>query len=139
MSGTSGNKLVNISNMRGVIFPLQIGNRFSYEATYQTTSSYEQSDEQTTEYSCEFTKKFEAKRFHTKLGGSAYLLTCDERTVYKRNKSLNSNSQSKTIFFDDLGISVRVDPTFPKEQIIQTFFENNATETATLKSFDLVR
>ena len=139
MSGTSGIKLVNISNMRGVIFPLQIGNRFSYEATYQTTSSYERSDEQTTEYSCEFTKKFEAKRFHTKLGGSAYLLTCDERTVYKRNKSLNRNSQSKTIFFDDLGISVRVDPTFPKEQIIQTFFENNATETAALKSFDLVR
>jgi len=132
-------KLLSIYNMHGRIFPVEIGNRFSYDAKYQSLSSGQPSDEKSQASSCEISKKYEAKAFHPKLSGAAYLLTCDLRIVYKINKAANINYQWKILFFETLGVWISTDPAFPRERIVQTNFDNNISAISTLKSFALAR
>jgi tetratricopeptide (TPR) repeat protein len=131
--------LLHIGNLQGTVFPARIGNRFSYEAGFETGNSSQPDDEMTTASACVFSEKYAARSFHADLSGAAYQLDCEDRTIYKRNKALSRNYQSRTLFFEDLGISIRVDPVDSTERIIQTYFENETTETATLRSFSLAR
>jgi hypothetical protein len=135
MVNTSGERLTSLSNLTGHIFPIEVGGQYSYQADYQTTSSSMPGDEKTLDESCEVTKRYEAKSFNPRLTGAAYLVTCDQRTVYKRTKTNNSNSQSKTVYFDALGICIRADSVEPSERTVQTYFGGNASEANILKSF----
>jgi len=113
---TSASKLVRLDSITGSIFPMSIGNRFSYNETFQTTSTGS-SDEYTQYSSCEISKKYDAKSFHPRLTGTAYLADCDYRTVYKKMTAANSKSQSKTLFFEDLGVWISVDRVSPSERL----------------------
>jgi hypothetical protein len=145
MSSLSTSKLLQIDNLVGSIFPIAIGNRFSYRLVYQTTTvtkgrySSNNSDEHTIDSYCEVAKKYEAKSFHLKLTGSAFLVTCSEQNAYKKNRAANGSGQSKILFFADLGAWIRADPVFPREALVQTYFDGNAKEITVLKSFMLAR
>jgi hypothetical protein len=143
MNMTTTTQLLRLENMKGHIFPLVLGNKFSYDSIYSSSSSKMAPSQTAYQSSCEVTKVYDAKNFHSKLTGKAHLLVCDERTVEKKDNS-TSNSQSHDLFFDSLGVWMRADPITPREQIVtnnQTSVYGNYTTTSngtyTLKSFFL--
>jgi hypothetical protein len=82
--------------------------------------------------------------FNEKLTGAAYLLTCNSETFEKSKGS--SSSQSRDLFFDSLGVWLRVDPVSPRERLVmnnETVVMRDYTSvsngTFTLKSFTLAR
>jgi hypothetical protein len=124
--GTSkgSSKAVSIGNLSGSIFPMRIGNRFSYQITtqesgtavggsrfaYQTTMSYQ----------CRVVRTLDANRFHSSLTGLAYLVECDDQmTIVQQAQSVSSKSQMRTVFFDDLGYWITADPVAPREQLTE--------------------
>ncbi len=135
----SKNILLYIRNLQGAIFPLHIGNRYSYQSGYRYVSSGQPDDETTNSSLCEISQRYDAASFHPDLSGNAYLVTCQEETSYKRNKLADTILQSRTLFFDQLGMPIRVDPQSPPTHIIQTYFKDDATETARLQSFSMAR
>ena len=112
------NKLVRLDNLEGKLFPIEVGNKFSYRAVYDVTSS-DGSDQTTTTSSCEITKKFDANNFHRELTGAAFLQVCNEQSTNRRDKRMNNSRQSKELFFDRLGIWLSVDSVSPRQQIVQ--------------------
>jgi hypothetical protein len=139
ISSTSKNVLVSLTNFQGAVFPLRVGNRFSWQAAYHATIPPLPDDELAETEQCEFSQSYEARSFHPDLTGMAYLETCQDQMTYKRNKNLDNIGQSRTLFFGDLGVSIRVDPQSPPAHIIQTYFQNETVETARLHSFLMAR
>lgn len=139
MSYVSTSTLRRIGSLQGVIFPIRVGNRFSYELMFQTVTSHAPDDEWTEIEQCEFTQKFDARSFHPDLTGFAYLEVCQDQQKYKRNKAADRIGQSRTLYFEDLGVPIRVDPQSPPQRIIQTYFQNETNETARLQSFVTAR
>ena len=139
MSGVAANLLEHITNLQGVIFPIRVGNRFSYEATYRTTMPSLPDDEMTQSELCEFSQQYEARSFHPNLTGAAYLETCQNQTSYRHNKAADAITQTRTLFFDQLGFPISVDPQLPSQHIIQTYFKDETTQTARLQSFLMAR
>ena len=139
MSKTSGalamtKRMVRIENMHGHIFPVEIGNRFSYEALYQDMSQTS-SDQYSERRSCEVTKRYDASVFHPKLAGQAYLLICDAQIAYReRTKPASGAHEWGSVYFDKLGIWIDADPIKPREKK-----EPNNDGDYTLKSFELAR
>jgi Caspase domain len=142
---TTTSEVIRIENMKGHMFPVVLGNKFSFDVTSRWKSSAVAGSESTSKYSCEVTKRYEAKNFHANLTGAAHLLTCNVQTIEKKDNSIR-NSQTREMFFDALGIWLTVDPVSPREQIVM----NNETTvtgryttisngTYTLKSFMLAR
>jgi uncharacterized caspase-like protein len=139
--------LQRIENMSGSIFPVEVGRRFSYNTTEQlVTISPNYQEELSKRYYCEITRKYDAKIFHASLSGSAYLLSCDERTTSKHNNTGNSENVSRNVFFDKLGTWIHADPVSPREQIVLIGqatttgdYSTSTTGTYTVKSFDLAR
>ncbi|WLB09467.1 hypothetical protein QIH87_47325 [Bradyrhizobium elkanii] len=114
-------KLIGLDNLRRKMFPVVIGNRYSYRATMQTTSRSKYGsmmDTQTTEYSCEVLSKYEARRFHPDLTGDAYLEACEVRTTYAKNSAANNRNTSKSVFFESLGFSMMADPISPPKRLV---------------------
>jgi hypothetical protein len=141
ITSTSTTKLLRIDNIEGRIFPIAIGNRFAFDQTFETRSTWS-NDEYTLQTSCEISRKYDAARFHPKLTGVAYFASCSQQAIYKNNPASNSNSQMKTLFFEDLGVWISADSVSPREQIVQ----NDAivagwdySGTDILKSFVLAR
>jgi len=132
-STTSTSTLIRLDRMQGTIFPIAVGNRFSWRAVSRTRSGTE--DEETTENSCEFTEKYDARRFHPKLTGDAILLVCRSRATFKINRSATGMRNSKELYFLDLGTYINADSVEPKERIIQSYFENQMVEDNVLKEF----
>ncbi|MBZ0148890.1 MAG: caspase family protein [Pseudorhodoplanes sp.] len=134
-------RLLAIDNIKGRIFPIEIGAQFSYDATYQMiTTNFK--DEYTQKESYQFLKKYDANRFHSRLTGHAYLLVCDQRNIWRKTKTANTNSQSKTLFFESLGSWISVDPIFPPERIVQdNVVQNGGTFSGSyiLKSFSVIQ
>ena len=121
MQFSNTSKLVRMENVAGRIFPMEIGNRYQYELTYETTSksTYSNSvDEDTSKYSCEITKKYNAEVFHKDLTGSAFLAVCSMQTTYKINTAANSTISTNELFFDGLGAWLSVDPVSPRERLV---------------------
>jgi tetratricopeptide (TPR) repeat protein len=139
INSTTRNIVEYIKNMQGAIFPMRVGNKFSYEAAFRVVSSYQAEDEMTLSESCEITQQYEARHFHPDLTGIAYLEDCQDQMSYKRNKAADTIMESRSFFFDQLGISIRVDPQSPPQHIIQTYFKDGTTETARLQSFIMAR
>ena len=139
ISSTSKNVLESLTDFQGAVFPLRVGNRFSWQAAYHTVIPPLPDDELTETEQCEFSQSYEARSFHPDLTGMAYLEICQDQMTYKRNKNLDNIGQSRTLFFSDLGISIRVDPQSPAAHIIQTYFQNETVETARLHSFLMAR
>jgi hypothetical protein len=97
-SGTDSEKLLRIYSMKGHIFPVEVGNRFSYEAAYHQ----EINGERTNNLSCEVTKKFDAKTLHAKLAGAAYAQVCTTQVRYPR-KGINNSASFTSYFLEALG------------------------------------
>jgi hypothetical protein len=142
---TTTSEVIRIENMKGHMFPVVLGNKFAFDVTSRWKSSAVAGSESTSKYSCEVTKRYDAKSFHPNLTGAAHLLTCNTQTIEKKDNSI-SNSQTREMFFDALGIWLTVDPVSPKEQIVmnnQTTVSGKYTTisngTYTLKSFMLAR
>jgi hypothetical protein len=138
-------EVIRIENTKGHMFPVVLGNKFAFDLVSQWKSSTAAGSESTAKFSCEVTKKYDARSFHAALTGAAYLLTCDVQTIEEKDNSI-SYSQTRAIFFDVLGVWLRVDPVSPREQLVM----NNETTvsgkyttisngTYTLKSFVLAR
>lgn len=143
---TTTSHLARIDNIQGRVFPLAVGNRFSYDSIYQWKSSaMKGGGGSTSENSCEVTKKYEAKVFHVELTGMAYLLVCDSRST-QQDGSPATNSKTHDVFFESLGVWIRADPVSPQERFVtnnQTTVTGKYTTvtngTHTLKSFALAR
>jgi hypothetical protein len=142
-SHTTTTQLVRIENMRGRIFPIAVGNTLSYDLVYRWKSSTAAGSESNSKSSCEIAKRYDARVFNEKLTGLAYLLTCNTETTDKNGVS---RSQSRDLFFDALGIWLRVDPISPRERLVmnnETVVSGGYTTvtngTYTLKSFVLAR
>ena len=139
------NKLLRLENLRGQLFPVQIGNRFSYDTTEAITSK-DYNDEITQLNSCEVLTRYDARRFHSNLDGPAYLVGCKTEQSYKKNRQGNGQAQSKILFIERLGVWINADPISPREQIIlngaiSTVGNTTVTSNGTylLRSFSLVR
>jgi hypothetical protein len=111
-------RLLQVTNFSGHVYPVEVGNRFSYEEITETKAP-SNNDESVAKNACNVTRKFEAKSFHPDLTGAAYLVICEVQTVYKKNSAANSKSQSRNVYFEDLGIWSSGDPIAPKERIMQ--------------------
>jgi hypothetical protein len=131
----STGKLVRLDKMQGTIFPIAVGNRYSYRATYEVRSP--SLDEETSEVDCEYVQSFDARRFHAALTGQAILLSCRTRATYKVVRTSNRTSNSKELYFTDLGAFMSVDAINPKERIVQAYFENQMVQDNVLKDFAL--
>jgi len=128
----TGGTLVGLDNLKGRVFPVRVGNRFSYEETWQTSSGKDK-DKETRSYVCEVSRQYAASSFHPSLTGVAYLLVCDYQAVYQKNKDANNNGRTGQFFFEKLGIWIEADPISPRERLI------NEHADYTLKSFTLAR
>jgi hypothetical protein len=115
---TSVTRLLQVTNFSGHVYPVEVGNRFAYEEVSETKSAGF-NDEATAKNACIITKKYEAKNFHFDLTGAAYLAVCEVQTVHRNNSAANSRSQSRSVFFDNLGLWTNADPVSPKERIMQ--------------------
>jgi hypothetical protein len=118
---TTRSKLISIDNMSGKMFPVQVGNRFSYDTVtrYDTAApGYHGSNTYKTKNNCEVTRRFDASSFHSALTGFAYLTRCDFDTTYKGQPSANSRSESNSVFFDALGTWLSADPIDGQRKII---------------------
>ncbi|MBZ0148896.1 MAG: caspase family protein [Pseudorhodoplanes sp.] len=134
-STTSRGTLLRIENMKGRIFPIEIGNRFSYDVTY----SWPPSDEYTDRNSCEVRRKVDAKSFHSKLTGAAYVLVCDKDTVWSKSK-FKSNGQWTNVFFEAFGLWLDAEPLSPQERTVSNQVispKSRFTYASKLKSFAL--
>lgn len=114
-------RLLNLSNLRGHVFPVQVGNHFSYEATYEQT--IKSREEFTIKQSCDITQQYDARRFHPTLTGAAYVAICNSETIYKRSRVYKGNMGKFTfkggyVFFERLGVWIDVDPTNPMEHLV---------------------
>lgn len=138
-------QLIRIDNFKGRMFPVSVGNRFSYDSEYQWKSTSGGAGGSASTSTCEVTRKYDATSFHTNLTGAAYLLICDTQSTDRKDNSV-TNSKSREFFFDALGIWLKVDPVLPRERIVS----NNETSvngayttvtngTYTLRSFTLAR
>ncbi len=126
----------SIDSFVGRIFPVKVGNRFSYRQVVETTVN--PNDPQTFDYkgvsktSCNITKKYKASYFHKQLTGKAYLARC--YTNYTMTGSVQNLKQKNTygvIFFDQLGYWLSVDHVNPRKRLT---LKGTFTE---LKSFSL--
>lgn len=119
---TTSGKIVRLSRLNGQIFPMRVGNEFSYSASHVSTteqSGKSHRTEQAEDKSCQVTKQYDARRFHATLTGVAYLVACESRSVFTVNKTAsNSNDETKTLFFEDLGYWLNIDPSSPREQLV---------------------
>jgi hypothetical protein len=145
MKMTTTSQLIRIENTRGHMFPMVLGNRFSFDLVSQWKSSAASGSESVSKNVCEVTRKYDARSFNANLTGAAYLLTCDAQTIEKKDNSIKT-SQTREVFFDALGVWLRVDPVSPREQIVmnnETVVTGKYTTvsngTYTLKSFMLAR
>lgn len=118
MSTTS--QTVRIENMKGRVFPVTLGNRFSYDTVdeWKSSNSYTggSSGGSTSRNFCTVTRKFDARTFHARLSGDAYLLVCDSESTDRKGSV--TKGQSRDIFIDMLGVWLRADPVSPKEALI---------------------
>jgi hypothetical protein len=139
--------LLRMYNLQGRIFPMEVGNRFSYEATYQQTTKTR--EECTTKNTCEVTKRYDAVNFHPELNGAAYIVTCDSDTIYKRSKTYTGSmgkfgSKVVRVFFEELGSWVDVDPVNPTERVVyrgepDRYWGSTWTGTSRLRSIGFER
>jgi tetratricopeptide (TPR) repeat protein len=138
-NGVTSNFLESLDNLQGSPFPMRVGNHFSYDAVYRVVIPKMPNDKITQHEVCEIPREYLARSFHPDIGGAAYLVSCQEKTTHSVNRQLDTISESKTVFFDQLGIAIRVDPQLPPQQVIQTYFKNDTKESARLQSFIMAR
>jgi hypothetical protein len=137
-------KLTRIGNMKGKIFPVAVGNHFSYTAAYRVPGTA-----YTATRSCRVTRKLSASAFHAYLNGTAYVAECDSRHTYPRD-SLSAGTVSTVkyshVFFEALGLWLDVNPTSPKETLTRTSrgvatslsgqeYHSSGSSSAVLKAF----
>jgi uncharacterized caspase-like protein len=158
-SGLLNRRLIGINKMTGRVFPVEVGNQFSYAATYRDEVS-EMTSHTSETTSCKVTKKYDGKVFHGNLTGLAYLAECNTNAYVKINfaafPGMPATSGTSTearmrspVFFEALGLWLDVDPTSPKESLTRTskvtlkaFGKEDisqSTTSATLKAFTLAR
>jgi hypothetical protein len=143
MKFTSLSRLLQVTNFSGHVYPVEVGNRFSWEEISESNAAGTR-DETITKNSCTITRKFDASSFHPDLTGVAYLSICEVQTLYKKNSAANSRSQSRSVFFEKLGIWGSADPVAPRERIMQGDLYGSMKEwtysgSDSLKSFSLLR
>lgn len=124
-------RVTRIDGLENSVFPISLGNRFSYRLTGSISS--DGSYEYMSETDCEVTRKYGAGHFNPELTGSAYLLTCEER-ILKRGED-PATVRSNKLFFESLGIWIEVDPVSGGEQLVANDFDGKHV----LKSFALAR
>lgn len=139
-------QLVRLQDLKGSIFPVEVGRKFSYEAVFRmrSTGVHSSSSVTTTRSSCEVTKAFEGHALHRELTGKAYLLRCHE-TVQEKGKAPTS-AESLDLFVEAWGIWQKADPVSPPERIfmnnersVHGAYTSLTNGTYTLKSFMLAR
>jgi uncharacterized caspase-like protein len=134
-----------ISNMKGKIYPVAVGNRFSYATAHRRSAggfAYTWS----TATSCRVTRKLNAGAFHADLAGSAYVAECDTRM--NDSEGTSATAKEPRIFFEALGLWLQVDSPSSKEALVSTGHstssklpgqEFHTTSRNLLKAFTLAR
>jgi uncharacterized caspase-like protein len=148
--------LVRIVKMTGKVFPVEVGNQFSYVAAYRWNmpSPIASANTEITETkSCKVARKLNASAFHADLAGAAYLAECDARQSYGRTPewlSFTYTEKLATVFIEALGLWLEVNPSSPKETLVRRATRtvkdlqgqerhNTTTTSVTLKAFTLAR
>lgn len=141
-SFTNTSRLLRIENIQGRLFPVEVGNRFSFDEVNNWRTSMGFNDDFTRTTSCEVSRKYDAGAFHPGLTGAAYLALCRYDTVWKKNKSSNGRSQQKMVFFESMGYWLGVDPMLPREKLADNTDVTTiltSTTTYSLRAFTLSR
>ena len=98
-SGSDAQELTAIENMKGRVFPVGVGNRYSYEAMYHQKGY----GKRVAKESCEVIEKMDAKNIEPKLTGFAFIQICD-REWYYPGRSERYKGKLKSVFLEDFGI-----------------------------------
>lgn len=124
-------KLVSLDKLTGHIFPIEPGNGFSYEATFQQNCP-QIKDAYKHIVDCNVAKKLSANLFNAGLTGDAHLVICNTDIAYKNTRAAKFNGTWSVVFFDALGIWLLVDPLSPAEQVSFTEQYTNGSHTITI-------
>jgi Caspase domain len=109
-------RLMRLENLSGQLFPVRVGNRFSYDLFFDISySDNKKHTNRTISMSCNVTKQYDAQTFQMTLIGLAYLAKCSQ--TLKDNNQGPEQNEARPVFFENLGIWLYVDPVNPKEQI----------------------
>lgn len=151
-SSTTTLKTVQLSNLSGHLFPMQLGNQFAYKYINQqntTMNGKRSSFAYTYSDTCSVIKQYDAKLFHPDLTGFAFLVECTNQMT---TVASTIRGPIRQVFFEDLGYWISADPVVLKEQIIangapsiqtikniRPIITSSTTGTYTLRSFSLVR
>ena len=100
---TDTDKLLHLDNLSGQIYPVRIGNRYSYASTHQ--QKLYKRNLRTTSRSCEVVEKFNAATLYSKLDGLAYVEVCEGHIKYQ-GTSIGGHSRSRSYFLEAYGIWV---------------------------------
>jgi hypothetical protein len=95
-----------IEYLSGSLFPIAVGNQFSYKVhTTSTTASnrYDGAMENT----CRVTEKRNASAFHPNLSGDAFVIQCETTDSFGKDKP--KKSKNPTVFFAELGYFLAAD------------------------------
>ncbi len=123
---TTTSRLTRIDNLQGKIFPVRVGNTFSYDTYSEWRSSVKNgSGSNETQSKCEVTKRYDARVFHSDLTGSAFVLACDSKSTDTSSNTV-TDLRNYDVFFESLGVWLKVDPVSPRERIVM----NNQTTTS---------
>jgi hypothetical protein len=137
--GSGTVRLTRIGSMKGRIYPVAVGNQFSFTSVYRDPGGTH-----TIAKSCKVTRKLNASAFHADLAGGAYVAECDARNASPAD-NVASTRKYAHVFFEALGLWLNVDPTSPRQTLARTERATirgedfRATESGTLKAFTLAR
>jgi hypothetical protein len=97
-------RLVKIESLSGQIFPLKVGNQFSYSAVYEE-ESHNSPEQRILRQSCKIARKQEARDFHYSLGGDAYVADCESTVTYQKLRT-PGRTKTREVFIETLGLWV---------------------------------
>jgi hypothetical protein len=115
---TCRSKLRSLDNIKGQIFPLVSGKRFSFDAKYESSCGTEPPHDFLRKEQCGVVKTYDASLFNSKLTGDAHLVVCRYEN-FSKDIAGEASMQYVTTFIDALGVWIAADPISSKERIVR--------------------
>ncbi len=129
-NSTAVDTTIRIGSLKGHIFPVKVGNRFSYRIVSKRVVRKTNTDSKYIfSKSCKVIKKYKAEIFHKKLSGYAYFAQCNYAHRYD-SKNVDRGILG-TFFFDELGYWITADPNDSRQKL------TSGDKYTKLKSFSL--
>jgi uncharacterized caspase-like protein len=130
-------KTVQINDIKGKIFPVAVGNHFSYDLIQKWRNPHV-SGEETITTACDVLLEQKASIFHINLTGNAYVANCVTRKVDRKLKMITDQRSAK-VFFESLGYWLEIDPIIRDERMAENIYRSSgAGSTAMTNKYKTV-